>query len=227
MKYLAPACALSLAAALAAPASQPGAASFDCAKAKSAVEKMICADSELSMLDWTSADYYRKAGTTMPGAKSCLRDDQRAWLAKLRNACKDKACLKRVYLDRLAELYAVQPARMDGEPMELPKRPYLVGIIPPTDHPPDSVESDPASAPALAVTGKLTQEEGGYMLHASGKEYDLMSWYFDPQVMDQTNAAMADPVARFTVSGRAGKNSASGRTYFEPRRCIYIHQQLL
>jgi len=227
MKYSTLVFALLLVPASAFAASSQGGASFDCAKAKSAVEKMICADGELSTLDWTAADYYRKAGETMPGAKSCLLDDQRAWLAKLRNACKDKACLKRVYLDRLAELVNVQPARMDGEPMALPKRPYFVGIIPPTDRPPDSVESDPPSAPALAVTGKLTQEEGGYMLHASGKQYDLMSWYFDPHVMDQTNAAMVEPKARFIVSGRAGKNSASGRIYFEPRRCIYIHQQPL
>jgi uncharacterized protein len=201
------------------------AASFDCAKASTDVERMICASGDLSALDETLAGYYRAAQDTLPGAKSCMQSDQRTWLAQTRNRCRDEACLKEAYLDRLSELDKVQPARRGGEPMALPVRPFLVGIIPPTDRKPDPVESDPAQAPMLAVTGRLQEGEGGFVLTAEGgRSYALMNWYVDPPVLDQMKSAMATLGASFTVRGFAGRNRASGQAYFEPRRCIFVYQ---
>ena len=51
-----------------------------------------------------------------------------------------------------------------------------------------------------------------------------MNWYMDQVVLDQLNAAIVTPGARFIVRGFAGKNSASGQSYVEPRRCIYVYQ---
>jgi uncharacterized protein len=201
------------------------AASFDCSKAATAVERAICANAELSALDEKAAEYYRAALGTLPGAQECLRADQRTWLAQVRNRCTSDACLKEAYLNRLSELDKVQPARRDGEPMPLPARPFLISIIPPTNEKPAAVESDPARAVPLNVTGSLSEVGGAFLLTTSDRRtYALMNWYIEPAVLDQLQAAIVTPGARFTVRGFAGRNSASGQSYVEPRRCIYVHQ---
>ena len=201
------------------------AASFDCAKAAAAVERAICTNAELSALDDVAARYYRAARNTLPGAQACLLADQRNWLAQVRNRCPDDQCLKSAYLDRLSDLDKVQPARRDGEPMTLPARPFLISIIPPTDRKPDAGESDPARAAPLSASGTLTEVGGAFVLTApGGRSYALMNWYMDQVVFDQLNAAILTPGARFIVRGFAGKNSASGQSYVEPRRCIYVYQ---
>jgi uncharacterized protein len=200
------------------------AASFNCSKAATPVEATICDDPDLSELDSAAARYYRNAQDTLPGARACLLADQWAWL-QLRNRCADAACLKDLYLSRLAELDKVQPARRAGEPMALPTRSFLVGIIPPTDRAPDAVESDPARATALDVTGALTEGEGGFIFTTpDGRAVALMTWYVAPHVLDQLRAAMATAGARFAVRGFVGRNSASGQSYIEPRRCAYVYQ---
>jgi uncharacterized protein len=201
------------------------AASFDCVKAATAVERAICANAELSALDDVAAQYYRAARSTLPGAQACLLADQRNWLAQVRNRCADDHCLKSAYLDRLSELDKVQPARRHGEPMALPARPFLISVIPPTDRKPDAGESDPARAAPLSESGILAEAGGAFVLTVQrGRTYALMNWYMDPIVLDQLNAAIATPGARFIVRGFAGKNSASGQSYVEPRRCIYVYQ---
>jgi uncharacterized protein len=200
------------------------AASFNCTKAATPVETTICDNDELSELDSAAARYYRNAQDTLPGAKACLLADQRAWL-QIRNRCADAACLKDLYLSRLAELDKVQPARRAGEPMALPERSFLVGIIPPTDRPPDAAESDPARATQLDITGTLTEAEGGFIFTApDGRAIALMTWYIEPTALDQLKAAMMTPGTRFAVRGFAGRNSASGQSYIEPRRCAFVYQ---
>jgi uncharacterized protein len=217
--------ASALAAVVVASALAAQAASFDCTKAATQVETAICANSELSGLDETAARYYRNAQEALPGAGACLLADQRAWL-QVRNRCADPACLKQAYLNRLAELDKVQPARRDGEPMALPARPFLVTIIPPTDRKPDQGESDPARAAPLEITGALNEAGGAFILTGpGGRSVTLMNWYIEPAVLDHIQAAMLTNGARFTVRGFAGRNSASGQSYVEPRRCIYIYRQ--
>jgi uncharacterized protein len=81
------------------------AASFDCKKAASAVEKMICADGELSAFDRKLARAYERAQSLTPEPFH-LQDDQRDWLRKTREACADVACLRNAYAQRIAELEA-------------------------------------------------------------------------------------------------------------------------
>jgi uncharacterized protein YecT (DUF1311 family) len=77
-------------------------ASFDCTKAATSVEKLICADAELSRLDSRLAAAYREArrGTDDP---QMLLAEQRAWLEQ-RNRCGDGDCLTEVYRQRIAAL---------------------------------------------------------------------------------------------------------------------------
>lgn len=78
------------------------AASFDCAKAATKVEKLICADAELSKLDDELNTAYKKA---LQGEKQAdtLKQAQKRWV-KERNGCADAACVKRAYEARLAKL---------------------------------------------------------------------------------------------------------------------------
>lgn len=78
------------------------AASFDCGKAQSKVEKMICADAELSRLDEEIAKVYGDVLKKYPD-EALLKKQQRGWL-KVRNRCKDFSCLGDNYRGRLAEL---------------------------------------------------------------------------------------------------------------------------
>ncbi len=87
-------------------ASPAAAASFDCAKAKTADEKAICANRTLSELDVAMATLYgvRMQIPMLMGARGAAQDEQRAWLTQ-RNACgSDVTCLTARYQQRIVEL---------------------------------------------------------------------------------------------------------------------------
>ncbi len=96
---------------LAAPA---GSASFDCAKASTERERLICANPGLSAADSRIGDSFAAAlkALSEPGGKALLQG-QRGWLRYLTAACpvtasgsQDAAerCLNRAYADRMADL---------------------------------------------------------------------------------------------------------------------------
>ncbi|MEK0233029.1 lysozyme inhibitor LprI family protein [Ralstonia pseudosolanacearum] len=80
-----------------APTAQPDAstpaiaASFDCGKAASKIEKLICSTSETADADRRLAAAYRTA-TAKSSDPAALKQQQRDWM-KERNACADAACL--------------------------------------------------------------------------------------------------------------------------------------
>ena len=82
------------------------AASFDCGKAATPVERAICANGRLSQLDERLAEAYRKSLAESPG--DSLRKVQRDWM-RMRDACASDACLEQAYAQRLAALQ-VSPA---------------------------------------------------------------------------------------------------------------------
>lgn len=88
------------------PANIAQAASFDCTKATTKVEKMICADAELSKLDEEMARVYASALADGNQVET-VKKEQRAWL-KTRSACADTACLKASY-DARKTLLASSP----------------------------------------------------------------------------------------------------------------------
>jgi uncharacterized protein len=77
-------------------------ASFDCSKATTRIEKMICADAELSKIDEELASAYNEALKKVSDP-AALKREQQVWL-KERNACTDAACVKQVYESRLQGL---------------------------------------------------------------------------------------------------------------------------
>ncbi|MDR0665977.1 MAG: ankyrin repeat domain-containing protein [Campylobacteraceae bacterium] len=79
-------------------------ASFDCAKASSKVEKLICSDEKLSELDLETAYLFKRAFTDMiDQSRIALKNLQNSWL-KTRNICKDKKCIEEAYEKRILEL---------------------------------------------------------------------------------------------------------------------------
>ena len=78
------------------------AATFDCLQAETQVEKLICADNELSKFDEDLAAAYAKA-LKVDGGVVLIQHEQKQWV-KLRDACADATCVKDVYLKRLTLL---------------------------------------------------------------------------------------------------------------------------
>jgi uncharacterized protein len=74
-------------------------ASFDCAKASTKIEKLICSTPAINKLDTEMAAIYKDAVQREPSAK----DGQRTWIQE-RNKCQDAACLEEAYKERSLEL---------------------------------------------------------------------------------------------------------------------------
>ena len=89
-------------------------ASFDCTKAGTWIEQLVCEDETLGRLDERLAEAYRAirdAAQSDAAALDRLSSRQQAWLAE-RDGCKLTPCITRLYEQRLAEL---------GEPSTPPR----------------------------------------------------------------------------------------------------------
>ena len=96
------------------------AASFNCAAARSAMEKLICGDQKLSTLDEELGAAFKQAQERC-GAKMTLTRWQREWLSSPDvTDCKTAACLLPLFAERVKLLNSVAPAtdaaaRWNGE----------------------------------------------------------------------------------------------------------------
>lgn len=79
------------------------AASFDCAKANSKVERMICNDIELSKLDDELNRTYQQR-IELSNDKQNETKEQRRWLKEIRNVCTEVDCLKSAYSARIHDI---------------------------------------------------------------------------------------------------------------------------
>lgn len=99
-------------------------ASFDCAKAGTKVEQMICSDLELSKLDEQLAQSYKVAAQDKTQAEQIQRS-QKQWM-KERNGCADVVCVKDAYRKRIRQLQIpdnTPTQNADSEVMETPDKP--------------------------------------------------------------------------------------------------------
>ncbi|WP_446327078.1 lysozyme inhibitor LprI family protein [Burkholderia pseudomallei] len=81
-------------------------ASFDCAKASSPIEHLICSSPESANADLRLADEYSKA-RAKSSDPAALKADQRMWIKSERDACSDAACLLKVTEARIQKLAAM------------------------------------------------------------------------------------------------------------------------
>lgn len=80
--------------------------SFDCKKASSINEKIICSDAELSRKDLELAGIYKAAKSVAPNAEEFKKTATAEW--KLREqSCNDRACLIQWYEKRKLQLSAI------------------------------------------------------------------------------------------------------------------------
>lgn len=216
---------ISLGALVAGCASSANAASFPCEKAATAVEKTLCSTPETSALDEYLGRYYAAARSSLRHAEGCLLGDQRNWLRTVRDKCKDTACLKRVYLDRLAVLDALQPGATSLRNIELPKQPALVWIVPPAS---DQVAAPRSpAAPALVASGRLVNEVStgdGYVLQTdSGTKYLIVPLMLLEAPTNDMLAVLAGvPDARYEVRGHAERGG--GPPSFAAGQCSFIYR---
>lgn len=99
------------------------AASFDCAKAGTSIEKTICKDLALSVLDEKLADAY-KAAVRKNVPK--IKDEQRRWLTYERNKATSVEQLEQVMQWRLnAILYAIGGSASTNSPQAMERQPAV------------------------------------------------------------------------------------------------------
>lgn len=103
------------------------AASFDCSKAQTEVETLICTFSQLSEADEQLGYFYNQALKSLPTIPAAqLREEQRAWLEKrdqhLTTLCMDQNCLAHKQslnacfnADCAVQFYAERIAMLEGE----------------------------------------------------------------------------------------------------------------
>jgi len=96
-------------------------ASFDCAKAKTTVEKTICANPTLSKLDDELDEAYKAA--IMVDDTSVLTRQQSSWL-KERNNCSTQKCLNNLYTQRLKQLNSPVLSLDQSSNYKLPQKLY-------------------------------------------------------------------------------------------------------
>ncbi len=82
---------------------EASAASFDCGKAQSKLERRICADPKLSSLDDELTRVYKEALGLVSDA-AALRKAQQAWLRKVRAAAETPEGIRAAYLARIEEI---------------------------------------------------------------------------------------------------------------------------
>ncbi len=201
------------------------AASFDCTKTSTPVEKLVCGNETLSGYDEYLGRYYASARAEVGSAASCLGANQRNWLRTVRNACTDASCLQRVYLERLAELDPLQPGATALRNVELPRVKALAWVIPPAD---DQVAAprDP-KRPLLILTGRILDEtangDGFVLQDARGDKHPLLMLMFILKSSGVRLETLAhEPGSSFEVTGQEER---SGDTrYFSPGACIFIRR---
>ena len=77
------------------------AASFDCKRAGTQVEKIICAEADISKLDEDLSGLYKQALIVSPA----IKNEQLLWI-KERNSCKNDQCVRDQYTSRVGDLRA-------------------------------------------------------------------------------------------------------------------------
>ncbi len=121
------------------------AASFDCAKAATQIEKLICSDSQLSDLDSQLMLAYKNKISTAQNI-DVVKFEQREWLSTVRNKCTDAACIKNAYSERIATL--------SGNPIS----PTIQEQIAIKAEPPKEIEAAPVtSTPAVTNPSSAIQ----------------------------------------------------------------------
>lgn len=123
------------------------AASFNCAKARSRAEILICADPELSSLDDELALLYAKAKLLAPSPADFKAHSEREWKRR-ETTCFDAQCVRAWYAQRREQLLSLvnaQPSRPLPTSAPLPAEAAGAAVV--ADNQKTAVEEKPAPTP--------------------------------------------------------------------------------
>lgn len=96
-------------------------ASFDCSKATSPAESLICKNTQTFALDGKLQQTYKAALTAVaPSSKKALIEEQRHWITYTRDVCQDDACLQQAYTTRIEVLARNEKYIIDDSSCETP-----------------------------------------------------------------------------------------------------------
>jgi uncharacterized protein len=200
------------------------AASFDCAKAKSKIEKAICADPKLSQFDEDLNRYYTTALDALKDGASCLKSDERVWVKAVRDKCGPKTdCLTKAYLGRLATLDGLQPGMSTVKYVELPAAPSLIAAIPPEAEPVPSHSKKTFEMSGHLVHEASDQNNMGYAVKPS--KGAVRAFVYDMSIGNSVNhqfvadAIAQDPTSRFMVRGTLADDGG-----FADDKCRFVYR---
>ena len=210
-------------------ANAAAAQSFDCARAQTRMEKMVCADRSIADLDEYLGRYYAASRAEIPAAASCLQSDQMQWLKTTRDVCADGACLKTAYLNRLAELDPLQPGATALKSVALPPVPALVWVVPPAlDNvaAPPNPKAKPYEAVGALVDDVATNDKstGISIRITDGTHVPLvLTMFLEGATQDRLAMLAKERNATFRVRGFAATDPR-GNVFFEPSRCAFVYR---
>lgn len=198
----------------------------ECGKAQTAVEKMVCADAGLRELDEHLGRYSAAAADAVGSGASCVRIGQAEWLKRTRGACRDAACLRTAYLNRLAELDPLQPGVTAIKTVELPRVPALVWVIGPAE---DKVAApaNPKATPFEAegtIANELAGGDGFLLRTADGAALPIvLDMFLEGETHQRLSLLAKAPRAVYRVRGYIASDGA--KRFFEPSRCTFIYRR--
>lgn len=145
------------------------AASFDCAKARSKSERLICGDPHLSALDDTLAALAAAGKKRADSPRAYQRALDEAWL--VRQKCEDIACVESWYARRIQALAAALPDDVATAAKPAPKQSSVAAAPAATgqggpERAPDTASTPPraASAPVASAAAKPNVTPGAQLL---------------------------------------------------------------
>jgi uncharacterized protein len=155
-------------------------AGFDCAKAKTKIDKLICSDARLSEADEKLTALYNDVLAKSPVSEDA-KQQQLEWLKQSRNTCKDADCLGQAYTSRISDLQT--------QLEKLPFKPVLdkpLIVLP--SSPPEDRDAAAKNGPAiikkepLELIGRVSSGHdvaGANVTINSGNKYYVIRYVWD------------------------------------------------
>jgi len=155
-------------------------ASFDCAKAKTKVDKLVCGDPKLSGLDDKLTALYNKVLAQSPVPED-TKQQQREWVKDPRNLCKNADCLERAYTNRISDLQE-QLEKLPFKPVL--DKPLIVLPSSPAEDRDAAAKIGPAivKKEPLELIGRVSEDHdvaGANFAINSGKRYYVIRYAWD------------------------------------------------
>lgn len=184
------------------------AASFDCGKAATNIEKLICKTPSLSKADEELSAVYKQA-VAVALIADAVKKEQRVWIAR-RNKCPSAQCLAEEYETRRLILAASLP--QDATPVQPAEQPLLVR--------PAQAEAQvlPGRTFPVSVVGTVVfghDAAGGRYDLVSGNARITLSYVWDFSDADQEKlSALEEKKARVRVVGMLKVYAEDGSAAF-------------